>query len=151
MAVTFSFSVSTVPATVPATSSSASSDGGATAPRDKALDTLTGDLLFDGNADQVYTEGIEGIASDLKSNWLFFKGEWFLNINKGIDYWGVIFAKGSTIEACEEEYRREALATPGVSAIDLQLTKTGRRLDVRGVVTTDLGLIFKVVLGVNAG
>lgn len=153
MPISFTFSVAAPPGFVAGTGANdtAARDAGALALRDKKLDPLTGDLQLDDTGDQVFTTGVDGIAADLKSNWLFFKGEYFLNLLKGIDYWGVIFAKGSTLQDCEEEYRREALATPGVAAIDLVLTKTGRQLGVAAVVTTDTGLIFKAVLGVNAG
>lgn len=154
MSITFTFSV--VGSSSPATTSASDDDGanvaGALAIRDKALDHLTGDLLATGGGDQSYNFGIAAIASDLRSRWIFFKRDWFLDLNKGIDYWGVIFNKDATDEARAEEYRREGLATPGVVAIDIRLERLpGRVLDVRGVVTADTGEIFKVALGVNAG
>ncbi len=151
MPVSFTFSVSSGPSGTTAVAASAAADAGALAIRDKALDPLTGNLVMDGSGDQVYLRSIEAIASDLKSNWQFFKRDWYLDLNKGIDYWGVIFAKGSSLDACEDEYRREALATAGVASIDLVLTReSGRRLSVRGVVTIDEGLVFNVALGVTA-
>lgn len=152
MPISFVFSVS-VPASTPiSATASAAVVAGAEALRDKALDQLTGDLQLGSDGDQVYVAGIAAIASDLKSNWLFVKGEWFLDTSKGVDYWGVVFAKGATLEAIEDEFRREALATKGVAAITLNITKrAGRVLEVEAVVTTNTGLVFNASLAVNAG
>lgn len=150
MPISFTFSVSLPPSTPIVIDDSPAAAAGAASLRDKALDSATGDLLIV-NGDQVYTSGIAGIASDLRSRWLFVKGEWYLDVDKGVDYWGVIFKKGSTIQAMDAEFRREALATLGVAAIAMTLTKQNRLLNVQAIVTTDTGLIFEASLAVNAG
>lgn len=151
MPVSFSFSVSFPPATPVAADASPNTVAGAGAMRDKRIDHLTGDLSIV-NGDQTYTSGVEAIAADLKSNWLFVKGEWYLDINKGVDYWGVVFKKGATLEAIEEEFRREGLATRGVTAVTLTTTKLrGRILDIAATITVDTGQIFTVLFAANAG
>lgn len=150
MPLSFTFTIST-PATTPVVpGSDPAVTAGAEALRDKALDQLTGDLQSL-NGDQVYVADIAGIASDLASNWRFVKGEYFLNLTKGVDYWGVIFKKGSTLEACEEEFRREGIATKGVAALTLKLTKTGRTLNVEAAVRADTGQIFNASFGATQG
>lgn len=151
MTVTFSFTVTAPPATIP-TTSTASQVAGAEAIRDLKLDAVTNDIVLDSTGDLTFISGVEAIASDLKSRWLAFKGEWFLDLDLGIDYWGVVFVKAPDLGAIEAEYRREALATPGVAAVALTLTRaTGRALNIRAQVTTNTGQIFGVVFGVNTG
>lgn len=151
MPISFDFSVALPPAIPVVVDDSPAAVAGAASLRDKAFDPLTNDLLIT-NGDQEYVSGIAAIASDLKSNWLFVKGEYFLDVTKGVDYWGVIFKQGSSIQAQEDEFRREALATEGVAAIALRLTKlVGRMLNVEATVTVDTGLVFNATLAINAG
>lgn len=152
MTVSFSFTVSSAPAATPATAPTSAQTAGADAIRDMKLDSTTGDIVLDDTGDLVFVSGLDAIASDLKSRWLTFKEEWFLDLDMGVDYWGIVFKKNPDQGAIEQEFRREALETPGIDLMKLQLQRaTNRRLDVTAVATTDTGEIFKVALGVAAG
>ncbi len=149
MAVSFSFSVASSSSTLGADASTAQI-AAATALRDLELDPLTGDLSRSAG-DLVFNYGIAGIASDLASRWRTFKGEWFLDLNMGVDYFGVVFVGRPDLGAIEEEFRREALACPGVSGVTLTLSLVARVLSVAAQITTDTGLIFGVTFAADSG
>lgn len=106
--------------TSPSTGSSATpgSAAGAVALRDEKLDRLTGNLVLSTtDADQVMVYGVEGIASDLRAAWQVVKGEWFLNLDEGVDYFGLVFVKNPDLGAIRQEFTRVALLVPGVAEV----------------------------------
>ncbi len=148
MSISFSFTVSSAPSPAAETPEEAAGD---VAIRDLDLDPLSDDItLVDG--DVLFNFGVAAIASDLASRWRTFKGEYFLDLTMGVDYWGVVFVGKPDLGSIETELRREALATPGVSAVSLQLElATGRELNVSAQITADTGLIFGVQFDATVG
>lgn len=146
MPVTFSWSVSDPSA------AETTDDTDAVDPiRDMDLDPTTGDIYTD-DGDLAFNSGVAAIASDLKSRWSTFKGEWFLDLDMGVDYWDVVFVHQSDLGAIEAEFRREAMACPGVTAVEFTLTPAaGRELNIAAQVTVDTGAILDVAFGVNVG
>jgi len=60
--------------------------------KDIKLDQTTHDLFFK-DGDLVLIEKNEWVAQKLKTKLLFFYGEWFLDISKGMDFYDIIFKK----------------------------------------------------------
>lgn len=83
--------------------------------RDEQLDAFTGDVELDGTGgDQVFAYDVDGIESDVKSAWLQVKGEWFLNLEEGVDWFGKVFVKNPDLGDIRAEFKRVALTCPGV-------------------------------------
>lgn len=96
----------------------APSAAGDVALRDEALDTITGDVVLNGaDGDQLMIYGIDGIASDLKAAWQTVKGESFLDLNDGLDWYGIVFGRRPDLGAITQEFRRVALTVPGIVAL----------------------------------
>lgn len=129
-------------------STSLLSEAGDVALRDEALDVLTGDVSLNAtDGDQVMLEGVEAICSDLKSAWQQVKGEWWLNLDEGLDWYGIVLVKKFDLGAIRQEFERVALTVPGfvrfvefTAAVDVAT----RRCSVTAEVEADTGLIFTV-------
>lgn len=114
--------------------------------RDEALDQLTGDVVLDADGgDQTMVYDLDGIASDLKSAWSQIKGEWFLDLNEGVDWIGKVFAKQPNLGDVANEFIRVGRAVPGVT--DLQFTalsvdRAARTLNANWQATMDTGQVL---------
>jgi len=72
----------------------------------------------------------EEVAQRLRVRLLFFKGEWFLNLDEGLPYYQSILVKGLTEKVIRSVFGSVILKTQGVSQL-LSLThsiSTARRL-----------------------
>lgn len=125
---------------------SAGSAAGDVALRDEALDVITGDVKLDGVAgDQALIFGLDGIASDLKSAWQQVKGEWFLDLNEGLDWFGVVFRKNPNLGAISGEFARVAALVPGVVRLRSfipSIDTATRTLTASYEAEADTGLVF---------
>lgn len=140
----FSFTIAGLASSVPVTTTPGAV-AGETALRDEALDVLTGDLKLDAVAEQVFVIGMDGIASDVKARWQQVKGEWWLNLEEGVDWYGLVFVKHPDMQAIREEFIRVALTAPGcveVVQFDPELNTTTRTLSVTYALRGDTGQIF---------
>lgn len=91
-------------------------------PRDLQLDS-SGDLLIESN-DLVLSSGRTAIEQDLASRLRIIRGEWFLDLDRGLPYFEDLFRKGPNLNAFRAEVRETIEATPGVvELIDLTLTE----------------------------
>lgn len=143
--ITFAFTISGLASSVKV-SSTPGAVAGETAIRDEKLDDLTGDLeLDDADADQEFVAGMEGIASDVKARWQQVKGEWFLDLEEGVDWFGLVFVKHPNLHAIREEFIRVALTAPGCAEVvqfDPVLDSATRTLSATYALRGDTGLIF---------
>jgi hypothetical protein len=57
------------------------------------------------------------IAQDITTRILFIKNSWFLNLDLGVDYYGVVFANSSTRNAVDQEFIDIILGTDGVQSL----------------------------------
>jgi hypothetical protein len=109
------------------------------------------DILLDDDEDAVITDdlhfatGITAIAQACRSAMQDTKGEWFLDLDQGLDYWGVLLGQKYDKAKVQAEFRRALLTVPGVkeiTALTTELERTTRTLMVKWTVTTDLGIVF---------
>lgn len=113
--------------------------------RDEDLAALTEDVELNGtDGDQVFVFDVDGVMSDVKSAWLQVKGEWFLNLDEGLDWYGIVFAKPTDLGAIRKEFKRIALTCPGV--VDLPtfvptLDKANRTLAATYAILFDNGQV----------
>ncbi|MCC6178804.1 MAG: hypothetical protein WAZ94_15290 [Phycisphaerales bacterium] len=146
----FNWTLTITPATQGSATTSAGAEAGASASRDFAIDSATGDLLLvDG--DLVMLAGVDGIASDLRSRLQTFAGEYFLDTNLGLPYFTEIFGKPKQVRL-EEIFRAAILETPGVSGLEaLRVEASGRTLSITFRATTDLGQLISASLQATPG
>lgn len=125
---------------------SQNSPAGDVAIRDEALDPLTGDVYLNGtDGDQVMLAGVEGIASDVKAAWAQVKGEWYLDLNEGVDYYGLVFVKNPNLGDIRDEFVRVALGRPGVVAVpkfEPTIDLSTRTLSASYEIEADTGEVF---------
>lgn len=111
-------------------------------PRDLLLDA-DGDLVIK-DGDLVLVGGIEAIRQDVWCRLRFFRGEWFLDASAGVEYFQRILTKPADVDGARDIFRREILATPGVTeVVSLEVAFDGRTRALTGsfVAKTDAGLI----------
>lgn len=74
------------------------------------------------NGDFVWLEDNEAIIQLIKQKIQMFKGEWFMDLNLGIDYYNIIFPKTSSDFRRYLEFKRVIETVPGViSILDMKL------------------------------
>lgn len=127
-------------------STSPGSVEGDAALRDEKLDVTTGDLVLNASdGDQTMIYGMEGLASDLKCAWQEVKGEWFLDLEEGLDWWGIVLGKNRDVGSITQEFTRVALLVPGVVQLRKfipTLVPGARELRVSYEAEGDTGLVF---------
>lgn len=99
---------------------------------DWGLDTATGDLDIE-NGDVAFVTGVDAIAQHCTIRFRTFLGEYWLNRNIGIDYFGDVLVKNPNIKKIESIFRQTILTTPGVIAIlsfSMELDNAERLLTV---------------------
>lgn len=75
------------------------------------------DISFDISGNLNLVSGIDEIIQDITTNILMVKGEWFIDIDAGIDYFGVVFQRSSTRTAVDAEFVKAIENTTGVVRI----------------------------------
>lgn len=84
----------------------------ATDPVDWKLDD-DGDLVIP----IVYTTGLEAVRQGIRIRLRLVKGEYFSNLDAGVDWYGVILGQRYNDQAVMSEFRRAISAAPGVGQI----------------------------------
>lgn len=76
------------------------------------------DISFDeqGNIDLI--RGAAEIAQEIVTRIYFIKNSWFLDLELGVDYFGVVFASTSTRSAVDQEFINTILDTDGVQSLN---------------------------------
>lgn len=99
-------------------------------------DPITNDLVLKNNSLSVIA-GADEVAQRIRARLRMFRGEWFLNLKKGMPFYEIIFAKGSTDETIASAIKREILTVPGV----LELLRYSQSIDSK---TRQLVVDFQV-------
>jgi hypothetical protein len=84
-----------------------------------------GDLALEGNS-LVLISGGDEVAQRLLNRLRLWRGEWFLNLNRGTPYREEIFVKRTALSRIESAIKREILTTSGV----LELLEYTQDLDI---------------------
>lgn len=84
---------------------------------DLKLGTNTHDLVINNFNFELTEDTDESVAQKWKIRLLFFKGEYFLNINFGIPYFKDILKKQSDLTIPDVIFRDQTLLTPGIEEI----------------------------------
>ena len=118
------------------------------------MDTETGGVWLNPVTGFQRITGKEAIRQRIITGIKTFKGEWFLNINYGLDYIGVIFNRKAPLDLVNSAVRARIMSTPGVVGLNgyfASIEKSTRTLKVfiKQVVTDD-GIInnLSLTLGV---
>lgn len=101
------------------------------------LDPVTHDLAVINNK-LVLVSGADEVTQRLRSRLKMFRGEWFLDLTKGVPYRTEIFVKGISSERIAAAIKMEILTTPGV----LQLLSYSQSIDGA---TRKLNIDFEVL------
>lgn len=105
---------------------------------------LPNDIDFS-SGDLVITSGINEVRQNIQIRLKFFKGEWFLNSQIGIPYYGTILTKNPNLSSVRSILREAIEDIPKVKEVTLletEITTGSRELKVRIEVLTDLDEIL---------
>ena len=98
------------------------------------------------NGDFVWLEDNDAITQLVRQKIKVFKGEWFLDLDLGIDYYGIIFPKASSDFARYLEFKRVVESVPGViSLVDFNIeviSAVTREYRITMNITADYGTII---------
>lgn len=109
------------------------------------------DLLLDENNDLDLSDGKSArwvaddaaIAQQVAVRLRMHKGEWFGDLELGVDYDGQVFGPGRTDAQIGAEIRRAILGVPGVAAITaFEVKRNGAAATVTFSATTDDGAVL---------
>lgn len=119
--------------------------------RDLALGA-DGDLdLADGRDLQLLADD-EAIAQHVRLRLRQVKGEWFLDLDAGLDWFGLVLGKGHSDDEIEAEVRRVLVATPGVVqvySVEIEREASLRRASIAVQALTDSGELVDAVAQVG--
>lgn len=104
---------------------------------DIKIDPLTKDLDLSGGRVNFTTDQEEIIRQLLESKLALIQGEYFLDLGAGID-WRTLLIRGQT-EPIQRAVIDVLVSDPGVASAEAQVTKTGRKAEVRGTATLTSG------------
>lgn len=93
--------------------------------------------------------GQEAIGQDIRRSIRVVKGEYFRDVNMGIDYNNEILIKGATAELISTRFRAEIFAVPGVLDIrGFNITQEGRAatITIEKIVTQEGTFPFEEVI-----
>lgn len=77
-----------------------------------------GDIYLDGSGDLATVEDSEAIDQGVRLGLRLIKGEWFLDENAGLDYFGRIFEKGISPSVIAAILKAEVLSNPGIISVE---------------------------------
>lgn len=110
---------------------------------DLKLDPVTHDLLIE-DYDLVLTDDKEQLVQNLKIRLLFFLGEWFLDITRGVPYFEEILIKNPNQARVESILKQQILETENVNEMlefNLNYDSLNRVLNLTFKVDTDFGTL----------
>lgn len=117
---------------------------------DIRLDEESGDLEII-NGDLVITEGSDATRQRLLQALRFFRGEWFLDLSRGVPYYQNILVKNPNPLIIESVLKQTILDVQGVlelTQFDLNYDNSTRKLALDFEVRTSEGLInFSEIFG----
>jgi len=86
-----------------------------TDPVDFKIDRATGEIII--TDDLQFTSGLEAVAQNLDLALGLFTGEWFLNLEAGVDYYGEILGQKFNEVRVRDAFRRVMVQVQGVEEI----------------------------------
>lgn len=107
---------------------------------DGDLDLSTGDLQL--------TTGKAAIAQSLDIGYGLVQGEWYLDLDTGLDLFGTVLVNNPNDPAIQDELTRVAMETDGVlsvNGISMSLDRATRVLTAEITVSTSEGALTQVV------
>jgi hypothetical protein len=84
----------------------------------------TNDLEVANNS-LIIINGADEVTQRVRARLKLWRGEWFLNLNRGTPYREIIFAKGTSPDTIASAIKREILTTSGV----VELLKYSQEID----------------------
>lgn len=75
------------------------------------------DISLDEQGNFITINGTAEIAQDITTRIYSIKNSWFLDLDLGVDYFGVVFADDSTRNAVDQEFINIILETTGVQSL----------------------------------
>ena len=98
------------------------------------------------NGDFVWLTDNDAITQVIKQKIQIFKGEWFMDLDLGVDYYNIIFPKTSSDFSRYLEFKRVVESVPGVvQVIDLNIeliSATTREYQLNMRIEADYGIII---------
>ena len=93
----------------------------------------------------VFAEGVDAIVQLITQKLQVIKGEWFFNLDLGVDYFNVIFPKQTSDFKRFIEFRKTIDTVPGVvkvTSMQIEVVDARKRhYKITAKITTDLGII----------
>jgi len=99
---------------------------------DIRLDTDTGDILIRNGLLEL-TDKDDEVEQHLSQRFKMFKGEWFLDLLRGIPFFEKIFIKNPNVKTLDGIYTETILTTPGMTkltSLELDFDSPNRSLKV---------------------
>ena len=113
---------------------------------DIALDDLH-DVYLNGK-DLALTDGSVQTLQEIGIRLQFWKGEWFLDIQRGIPYLEQVFQKKTSLDTIASLFKAEILASDGVLELlefSMEFINENRNLRVDFKVMAEEGIISKIL------
>jgi hypothetical protein len=106
-------------------------------------DSDNGDIDISSGGFATIEDG-EALGQQIKTVWQTFLGEWFLNTESGVDYFGKILVRQPNETQIKQELRRITLAIDFVTGIffdsySLQRITSGYKIVIRATVNSTFG------------
>lgn len=111
-----------------------------------------GDLLVEGGQLQL-VRGIDAVRQAVACALQLWKGEYFLNVERGVDFIGRIFVKAPSLSVVRGELRKAIENVPAVlevTSLELDFDAAERSLSVTFDASTDLGELVSETIEVGA-
>jgi hypothetical protein len=106
---------------------------------DIKFDDTNNDIVIENN-NIAFVAGLEEIRQLHLERLRLFKGEWFLDLQKGVPYFQSILGKGNRIEDIATIFKNEILSIPGtrsLSKFDLDFDASTRNLTLDYTAVTE--------------
>jgi hypothetical protein len=97
-----------------------------------------GDMVI-GKGGAGFKTGSEAVAQAVKTRLRLLRGEWWADLTEGLPLFQRILGRRD-LEEARRAVKERIASTPGVIAVSsLEVTMDGRRLEIKGTVTTEYG------------
>lgn len=109
--------------------------------KDFAISPTDGDLVIKGN-EMAVVDGSDAYLQNLRSRLRFIKGEHFLDVEAGVDYYGSILVKGPNVPDIDNLLKVEIIETESTKEIlsfDSLFDNKLRKLQVKFRVNSEFG------------
>lgn len=96
------------------------------------------------NGSMTLVDGVDAVTQLLNQRLLFFYGEWFLDLDKGIPYFEKVFMKNPNPSVLDSLFKRAILTTPGIlrlEAFSMTLDTARRSLSITGQAVSTSGIV----------